>query len=176
MGFWDSVTGFFSNIGSGIKHKILEPLFGQNRGALSNFTNTVANKVTGGADNFGDALVNATLKGGAVDALSYASKQAAQGLDSVANKASEIAGKVPIVGGALQAGIEDIAAPVRAAVSELEKPLDAVQTAVNLGKQDNGAIGAALRTDPNQFVNSQFAKLGLNTNPPLRPLGGKVAL
>jgi hypothetical protein len=77
-------------------------LNGNNKGALTNFTNTVAAKSNQGADNWKDGLINATVKGGALDALSYTKKQATGGLDAL----SSVASKVPGVGAALSTVVE----------------------------------------------------------------------
>jgi hypothetical protein len=129
--------GVFDWIGDHIwkpfKEKVLEPVFGSRTGKLTPFTSAVAAKATMGADNLGDALVNSLTKGGAIDAVSFAAKEAGSELNKAVDKGAEIASRVPIVGPAIAAELEAAAAPLKTTVAELEKPQEALKTAAKLG-------------------------------------------
>ncbi len=84
----------------------LKPLFGSQSGVLTPFTSQVAKKAVGGTDNLSDAFIKATVGGGALDALSFAKDQAVSGLHDLGHKAGAELSKIPVIGGALQAGVQ----------------------------------------------------------------------
>lgn len=130
MGFGDWLS---DHIWKPFKKAVLEPVFGSQTGKLTPFTSTVASKATGGADNLGDALVHAVTKGGAVDAVSFAAKEAGKSLDSAVSKGAEVASSIPIVGPTIAAELQAVTAPLKTTIGELEKPVEAVKTAARLG-------------------------------------------